>query len=417
MSERDMHLDGLRGFAAFIVVVAHGIIAFDFALYTGEIKNSLTTWDIFVSGAPLLLPMAGNLSVCIFFALSGYVLSQSFSTTSLGVIALLLKRYIRFTLPILAACLISYTLLVNGSMENHQLAAISKSNWLADQMQQAPSFKQALKEGLYLSLTGDVPFSTSYDSSLWTMSIEFCGSVILICIFKLPEISMSCPEKRRRFQIFLLTALGGLGFLSYIGLFAFGAMLNLTRIHRKISSRLSVFLLGLGFFLGSIPYSSAPWDIVRPFIDWQLPIVRWIPYAHSSISFCHSIGAILILIATDSLFLLRRMLSNPFFQFLGQISFPLYLIHIPLLMSVISRGALLMLHSGLKYAHTMVLSLSLLVVVSVLLATILLFICERPSITLSGRIAFVADNLVKRITALYRDACNYQKVKQREAET
>ncbi len=106
MQNRYIYLDGLRGVSALIVVLVHGIIAFDFALYTGLNENSLTDWDIPISAFPFLLPMAGNYSVCIFFVLSGFVLSHSFRNTRLGSLALIVKRYIRLTLPILVACLL-----------------------------------------------------------------------------------------------------------------------------------------------------------------------------------------------------------------------------------------------------------------------------------------------------------------------
>ena len=60
MSHRNTHLDGLRGLAAFIVVISHGIITFDFALHTGQVKDSLVPWDVSISAAPLVLPMAVN---------------------------------------------------------------------------------------------------------------------------------------------------------------------------------------------------------------------------------------------------------------------------------------------------------------------------------------------------------------------
>jgi peptidoglycan/LPS O-acetylase OafA/YrhL len=152
------HLDGLRGVVAFVVVVTHGIVASDYALYSGAERDSRCSWDVQLSGAPLLLPLAGNLSVCIFFALSGYVLCQSFSNSRLGSIGLFAKRYIRLAIPILAACMIAYTSGVFGWPRNAQLSAIPRSGWLAGQMRQVPSFNQAFQESAYRALIHLKPY-------------------------------------------------------------------------------------------------------------------------------------------------------------------------------------------------------------------------------------------------------------------
>lgn len=407
-SDRASHLDGLRGLAALIVVLVHGIIAFDFAFYTGLAKDSLVSWDIAISGAPLLIPMAGNLSVCVFFVLSGYVLSHSFSKTQLGAVALLAKRYSRLTLPILTACLISYILLICGLMQNHGLATISKSSWLANQMQQAPALSQALQEGLYGAL---ITGTASYDSPLWTMPIELWGSVILIAVFRLTALGNYATTTRKNARIILLLVLGILGFGSYLSLFAIGALLNLTQIHRKTSPLWAILCLGAGVFFGTMPYSAVPWSIVRPFVTQTLPAIHGLPYAHSMLSLYHSVGAILIIIAANACIPFRNLLSTRLFQFLGDISFPLYLIHIPLLLSVVSAGALMMLGGGFSYAWTMICSLLFFIAASIFVATGLLFISEKPSITLSSRIGVATDQLVRKAIAYISCRCARQGAK------
>ena len=397
---RETELDGLRGLAALLVIFAHGIITFDFALYSGDWHDSRVPWDVNVSGAPFLLPLAGNLSVCVFFALSGYVLSRSFSNTSLGSIALLFKRYTRFTPTILAACLISYALLAGGLMENQRLAVVTKSTWLARYMLQAPSLGWALRDGSYRALVALEPTPMPYDSVLWTMRYEFWGSVMLIAVFSLPGFRILCSKTCGLSRILLLAALGAIGCTSYLGLFAFGALLNLTQLHRKVGSRVAAIMLAVGLFLGTVPYSGTPWSIVRPFIVGTLPMVQWVPFPHSPITFYHSLGAMLILVAAKSSLPFRTMLSSKSFQFLGEISYPLYLIHFPLLMSVVCSSALALLHIGLPNSWTVALSLALFLAVSLLAAIGLLFVCDRPSIALSSRVGLLTDRLVRRIIAL-----------------
>lgn len=195
---RNRQLDGLRGIASIIVLCVHGIIAFNFAIFTGQTKHSIFSWDIYYSGAPFLLPLAGNFGVCLFFVLSGYVLSISLSNSNLGLIALIFKRYTRFTIPILAACLTSYALLASGFIYNQEFALISKSTWLADQMQQNPILSEAIYEGLIGALWTTNPTKTTYSAVLWTMPIEFRGSIIMAVIFIATSFRTACDIKIKK---------------------------------------------------------------------------------------------------------------------------------------------------------------------------------------------------------------------------
>jgi peptidoglycan/LPS O-acetylase OafA/YrhL len=183
-AERYAHLDGLRGLAAFDVVLSRAVVAFDFAVYTGAAQESHGTWEVGLSAWPLLLPVAGaNFSVCVFFVLSGFVLAHAFFGSRLGMTALAVKRTLRLGLPVLVATLLSWAALAGGLMFNHAAAVLTRSSWLDAQMQQDANLRDALREGSYGSLIAPTPFATTYDSSLWTMSIEFAGSLLLIVPF------------------------------------------------------------------------------------------------------------------------------------------------------------------------------------------------------------------------------------------
>ncbi len=148
-TSRFEHLDGLRGLAATVVLVSHGVIALDFALFTGRVEHSHGAWDVGLSGAPFSIVSAGDFAVCVFFVLSGFVLTHAFSRALLGSAALAAKRYIRLALPVLAACLLSYSLLAAGVMQNHAVATITHSSWLDAQMRQSPSLLDAVREGAF----------------------------------------------------------------------------------------------------------------------------------------------------------------------------------------------------------------------------------------------------------------------------
>ena len=73
-------LDGLRGVAAFIVVIAHYIQVFYPTVFNGNIESIHTknNLELIFYKTPLNLFFNANFCVCIFFVLSGYVLSIKF---------------------------------------------------------------------------------------------------------------------------------------------------------------------------------------------------------------------------------------------------------------------------------------------------------------------------------------------------
>ncbi len=94
-----IYLDGLRGLAAFIVVIYHHFYGFyPKFLYPSEDKV-LTQ----LSGSPLNIFYNGNFAVYIFFILSGYVLTYKFfKTRNYGIIiSSAARRYIRLLVPVL----------------------------------------------------------------------------------------------------------------------------------------------------------------------------------------------------------------------------------------------------------------------------------------------------------------------------
>ena len=86
------YLDGIRGLAAFSVLLSHVAIS-----------NNFHTWTRFVA------PVQSSIAVLLFFILSGYVLSLSvsFSISSLkSLLVLSFKRYVRLTIPVALIALI-----------------------------------------------------------------------------------------------------------------------------------------------------------------------------------------------------------------------------------------------------------------------------------------------------------------------
>ncbi|TWB51684.1 peptidoglycan/LPS O-acetylase OafA/YrhL [Rhizobium sp. ERR 922] len=381
--------DGLRGLASVNVAISHFVVAFDFAIYTGKIENSHGSWDVTLSAFPFLFAGAGaNFSVCIFLALSGYVLARSFYQSPLSFPQLVFKRTIRLGLPVLAASIFGWSLLKSGLVFNQEIAGITRSGWLGAQFRQAdPAFADALLQA-FNSLLGSVTLQNSYDAVLWTMPIEFLGSIVLISAF-----SAGASRLNRTGAAMLMLALGLIAGRSYISIMFFGAALYLGQIER-LSERLKWRspLLVLICIAGTVPFSQARgafWDAmvsameIVPTINWPLPGFN----NQGDVSLWHEVAAIALIFVLSGWRRAHDVLSTPFFLFLGRLSFPLYLAHSLALFSVACL-AFRMAHSGgANYGLAASLAFLAYVPTALIFALAMEWLVDRPAIQLAAMIS------------------------------
>ncbi len=361
-------------------------------------------WHAQLAGWPFLPPIVGNSAVCLFFALSGFVLTSSFNRTRLGAVALVIKRTLRLGIPILAVSLIVWGLIAGGLIFSAEAQPITHSWWLGKQTPPPPDFMVALRNGLYGALLG-LPNATDSDSSLWTMSVEFAGSLLLIAVF----VAMRPFRGHRRADIGL--AIGVAGHFLYLSLFAFGAALRLANLRDRLMALPGLNwamagLLFLGIFLGTIPYAQTrgpwlDWLVAHAPVDahtgWQADDgpLRGIPDA----TFWHAVGAMLILIAADNWVVLRAQLDRWIPQFFGRVSFPLYLLHVPILLSVGCGSFLMLLHAGMSPAPAWTVGAVLFVLSACLLSWALTPLVEEPAVRWSAEAARWSDRVLDRLWA------------------
>jgi peptidoglycan/LPS O-acetylase OafA/YrhL len=408
MRDRYRHLDGLRGVAALNVMLSHVVVACDFALYSGLQVDSHARWDIAVSAWPLLLPVAGaNFSVCVFLVLSGFVLAHAFSGGRLGAAALVAKRAVRLGLPILAATLFGWAVLAAGLTFNHEVARLWHGTWLDSQLAHGPRLLDALCEGLYGSLIGPWSFATTYDSALWTMQIEFAGSLALIALFRLGRWGARLGGTRAGAGLAMLVA-GVMCYRLYLALMLVGAAIYLLeprRLERLVSNtalRWTALLVAL--VLGTVPFSAArgPWwdefAALAPagLLDRHWPAVAGVVGMDPTACW-HGAGAVLLLVLVETWPALRHRLAWKLPQFLGVISFPLYLLHVPLLLSVGCGIFLLAATAGFGFGSAALLAVLVFVPVAIGAATIAARLVEGPAIRIAAWSADVVEQGLEQI--------------------
>ena len=103
-NERKLFLDGVRGVAASVVFFGHLSLA---------LTNAIWIFN-------------GNAAVCIFFVLSGYVLSDLAQRSQLSFPAQAIRRYLRLVFPMLITSAFAWALLETGAYRNQEAAALHR---------------------------------------------------------------------------------------------------------------------------------------------------------------------------------------------------------------------------------------------------------------------------------------------------
>lgn len=309
------YLDGMRGLAALIVVIAHFVNAF--ALSLKDYGRPEYLRYRFISESPLNILYNGGFAVCIFFVLSGYVLTYRFyrDKNLSTIIASASKRYIRLLIPILFSIFVAYILMKLNLMQNTSVGELTRSGWLVQFYTFEPSFKDMIFQAFYeVFFTGN----STYNTNLWTIKIEFFGSFMVFAFVAL------FGKLRNRYIIYVLMLLYFYD-SHYLG-FVFGVILSdlVHGNHEKWEAfnkkTLTIVLFILGIYFGSVPNWGEQGFLYKYIFD----AFNW---SQTSI-FLNSIGAFFIVFALIHFEWMKTFFSTKPMVFLGRISFSLYVMHL-----------------------------------------------------------------------------------------
>lgn len=321
------------------------------AIIFGDLALSHSRLERYVYGTPLDLAVAGNFSVCIFFVLSGYVLSfKFFHGKGYGVlVSSAARRYLRLMPAVLGTVMIAYILMRLGLFFNLSLAPATHSQaWLGTFWRFPPSLTKAVHEGVIGSFMDG---TSAYDSSLWTMHYEFFGSFIVFGFLAL------FGQLRNRSLLYLGAALAFYNsyFLAFIaGIWLCDNTDNLRQFIARLRSRyLPALMISAGLVFGTVPIASTRYQ-------FNLPLFS----ADSAFAFVHIVGAVLLLTGIVLAPSVQRFLVRRPFQFLGRISFSLYLLHVLVLGSLSSYlFSNLILHHSYKVSFVVMFVPSLVLII------------------------------------------------------
>ncbi|TKX19295.1 acyltransferase-like protein 6 [Elsinoe australis] len=386
-------LDGLRGYAAFIVFLGHfgSVYWHGLAFVYGTQVPKGTTVPVWVpygestaggkrivdhsdqkNSYLLQLPILrllynGDAMVAFFFIISGYSLSirpctlihQGRTAELLPAISsAILRRPIRLLLPVVVSTFIIALLfsvgafapamsIQNGpSQDFHEyFHGYHKGNDFLVQ----PTFVAQMKHW-FLSLDPLLEFFTqkrypnsAYDGHVWTIPVEFRCSVLLY----LTQMATALLDTRVRLTILGVLTIGAFTWGDAFEMALFWTGMSLCEINmtyrnttgrRRHTTRKSIWLRGIGkisaLFCGLYLASYPPvFPQYTPFYSTLASIKIPGVSPTGQWRFWESVGTIMCAVLISDSLPVQKLLSNRVARYLGRISFSLYLVH-----GAITRG-------------------------------------------------------------------------------
>lgn len=344
-------LDGLRGILCLIVIIDHCVNILMPSLRYTNASESNSILKQYVALSPLNILYSGIPSVCIFFIISGFVISYKYNKTKKAIILARasVKRYFRFAIPILFAYIFMYC-----------IYTYTKTRI---------SFHYILKQSLY---SAEFVHGSFINYVLWTIPYEFYGSLLIFAL-----LSIFGHQKYRIFFYFIVLLFT---FNTYYTFFIYGLILSDLTAQQKIHFKCSVFIKCCGFaialFLITYPYQ-------RPgvHIGGIYNIITFTQNWEKNYLTCLKIGCIVLFYIIMISNTIKKILQTNIILFIGKISFPIYLLHASIIHLIFT-------HYGQTKTFTEFLLLLLLVIsLTIIIAIPFERYIDQQAIKLSNKIA------------------------------
>lgn len=285
-------------------------------------------WELFGTPFPVFrsIPVSsifnGSLAVQIFFVLSGFVLTRPGwrSPDKTVVLRQMVKRYLRLVPPVVALTFLIWAIMSLGLNQNGAAGlVVDRPHWLGKWLQFPPDFGEALRYATVGVFLGHNPHD--YAPFLWVMPNELWGGLIVLGI---------CGLERWLPLPYVTLAIGtALSFIYVPVLFCFLIGADLALLHADGH---------LHRWADSLPVNLAAVTATMAGLVWLVsgPHARY-----------YSIVAAVIVALVISAPWLARGLESGVSQFLGRISYPLYLIQFPIIVVPTSAAVLWAYNAGM----------------------------------------------------------------------
>jgi peptidoglycan/LPS O-acetylase OafA/YrhL len=362
------YLEGLRGIAAMQVVLLHFVSGF-------LPETAQNAW------APLHVLYDGHTAVYVFFLISGAVLTPSFARPG-PFVAKAVKRVVRLGIPVAAAAIIAMLLLALWPDAHMQAAALTGSAWLAMDSSGPPTLAHLAREiGLDSLLLGYreatlfaplaehlPPMERSLDAPFWSLHLELYGSLLVLCLVWLRAHSAWLHRAA--------IAAAALLFATHpMFLFVLGHLLQPWSLPRNgrglVRGLLGAFLLVVGIAL----CAHNDWETLDTLRLWLERVAILAP--PDLFQFQRQLAALALYAGVLSCHWVWPLLACGLCRHLGRLSFSIYLLHFPILFTLVCLAFTALPSPALAFVLFLALTL--------LAAVAFERLVDRPAIALSRR--------------------------------
>ena len=313
--ERLPALDGMRGVAALVVVLYHSTLVARPFLDTKTVGDAW--W--WVSETPFKLLTAGTEAVLVFFVLSGLVVALPTLVAGFSWPKFLTTRFLRLYLPVWAALLFAAALI---ALIPRPVSRVSAGEWIDTANSQSVSVATLLSEASLFRISYNI------DNVLWSLRWEIIFSLALPLFVVLAVLVRRwwLPAAGIAIAASISGRLTDVDALVYLPVFFLGTLMavrlpDLLAACARRSGRFWALTLA-----GSLTLMAASW-LARPIAPAGTTgsALLW------GLAGLGAAGLIVVALGSPTA---RELLTRRPIQWLGTVSFSLYLVHVPVLATV-----------------------------------------------------------------------------------
>lgn len=306
-------VEAIRGLACLQVVLSHLALVFWPWLHAfwGVADPVEHPVQRAIHDAPFGALYSGSTAVYVFFVLSGFILTHvAVGRSPRDIAGLVLKRYPRLALPVLASCLFAFALISLVSVDMSDLSV-----WIQGYGDFDSSLPGAIRNALWDAfVTGE----SRYNPVLWTMRIELLGSWL---VFALCLALTRWPRHRPAWLAItaIAIALAGAWHVTdtqmTLGLASFIVGAAIQQFGRPVRTGPMLLVLAAGLYLAGVHVTSASYAWMHALGDGAYEGGNFIA------------GALLVFALVNNAGF-ARWSTGRVPLFLGKVSFAVYLVHL-----------------------------------------------------------------------------------------
>lgn len=342
-------IDGVKGIACLLIFVYHFILAYFPATYYGEVVPWHYAWESSLYSNPIMFLVNGNFWVCVFCLISGFLVSYRVLDKGLGSApAMIVKRYLRLSLPVFFVSLMVYVMMKLQVFSNIAATQITQSPWYGLFYKDPVSVWDVFETSFFCDwFLGSTVFSNAF----WMLRDLFIGwflsfilSIVALGSCKQKE---GNGEKTHNFRILIVYIVIGLVYFRLDSLqlcFVLGtiaAYIYMAVGKKKLPLPATLLMAAVGLYFAGYPSEYEPSGIYKN-VELGVNSIR-------GYQVFHMLAAFLLFMVFLYAGVGKKLFDNRLCRYLGKLSFGVYLLHIPILFSVASGVFLGVYHATSKY--------------------------------------------------------------------